>query len=74
MKSGFVFSFFSPNVSALLSYEYENSYFLLDLRNQFTILEVKVCDDYGTTIDVVLINGVLQEGHKIVVCGLQASI
>lgn len=44
----------------------------LAFRNegQCTILEVKVCEGYRTTIDVVLINGVLHEGDKIVVCGL----
>lgn len=48
----------------------------LAFRNevQCTILEVKVCEGYGTTIDVVLINGVLHEGDKIVVCGLQEPI
>jgi translation initiation factor 5B len=36
-------------------------------------LEVKVIEGHGTTIDVVLVNGVLHEGDQIVVCGLQAS-
>jgi len=30
-------------------------------------------EGYGTTIDVVLVNGELHEGGQIVVCGLQAS-
>ncbi|XVF73327.1 hypothetical protein PTKIN_Ptkin12aG0192700 [Pterospermum kingtungense] len=41
---------------------------------QCTILEVKVTEGHGTTIDVVLVNGVLHEGDHIVVCGLQGPI
>ncbi|CAF2132504.1 unnamed protein product [Brassica rapa subsp. trilocularis] len=41
---------------------------------QCTVLEVKVIEGHGTTIDVVLVNCVLHEGDQIVVCGLQASI
>lgn len=36
------------------------------------MLEVKVVEGHGTTIDVVLVNGVLHEGDQIVVCGMQA--
>ncbi|CAN1768296.1 Eukaryotic translation initiation factor 5B [Linum perenne] len=39
---------------------------------QCTVLEVKVIEGHGTTIDVVLVNGVLHEGEQIVICGLQA--
>lgn len=31
-------------------------------------------EGHGTTIDVVLVNGVLHEGDQIVVCGMQVCI
>ncbi|KAJ8622829.1 hypothetical protein MRB53_031358 [Persea americana] len=41
---------------------------------QCTVLEVKVIEGLGTTIDVVLVNGVLHEGDQIVFCGMQGPI
>ncbi|KAK8967094.1 hypothetical protein KSP40_PGU010428 [Platanthera guangdongensis] len=41
---------------------------------QSTVLEVKVIEGLGTTIDVVLVNGTLHEGDQIIVCGMQGPI
>lgn len=39
-----------------------------------TVLEVKVIEGLGTTIDVVLSNGVLREGDRVVLCGINDAI
>ncbi|KAN0053260.1 hypothetical protein ACTA71_009709 [Dictyostelium dimigraforme] len=41
---------------------------------QCTLLEVKVIEGFGTTIDVVLVNGTLNEGDKVVVSGFNGPI
>lgn len=39
-----------------------------------TVMEVKKLEGLGTTLDVILINGTLNEGDRIVVCGLNGPI
>jgi len=41
---------------------------------QATVLEVKVVEGHGTTIDIVLVNGELSTGDTICVCGLNGPI
>ncbi len=46
------------------------------VKDQFqaTVLEVKVVEGLGTTVDVILVNGILHEGDRIVICGLEGPI
>ena len=41
---------------------------------QATILDVKVIEGMGTTIDVILANGILREGDRLVMCGTEGPI
>lgn len=43
-------------------------------RLECTVLEVKIIDGLGATVDVILRNGVLHQGDTIVLCGLQGAI
>ena len=41
---------------------------------QATVLEVKAIPGYGTTIDVILVNGILHEGDTVVLAGTEGPI
>jgi len=41
---------------------------------KYTVLKVKVIEGHGTTIDFVLVNGLLKVGEKIVISGMTGPI
>lgn len=41
---------------------------------QATVLEVKAIEGFGMTIDVILTNGILREGDRIIICGVEGVI
>lgn len=48
----------------------------LEEKDEFecTVIEVKVIEGHGTTVDVVLVNGVLKVGETIVISGMNGPI
>ena len=66
-----------PDLIGLLSF-LSQKYLLrkIEFKNevQCTILEVKVLESIGTTIDVILVNGTLKVGDKIIIGGLFGPI
>jgi translation initiation factor 5B len=41
---------------------------------QCTVMEVKVVEGLGTTVDVMLVNGELNAGDTVIMCGLNGPI
>ncbi|CAH1443872.1 unnamed protein product [Lactuca virosa] len=68
----------SPSTNATQITKTEKSYDVqLEFKHritQCTVLEVKVIEGLGATMDVVLVNGVLHEGDEIIVCGFQVAL
>jgi translation initiation factor IF-2 len=44
------------------------------LKEYHCFMQVKTMEGLGTTVDCVLVNGMLREGDRIVVCGLAGPI
>ncbi len=58
----------TPLTSFLLTLRYMPDYL------QCTVLEVKNIEGLGTTIDVIIVNGALSEGDRIVVCTMDGPV
>ena len=63
-------------MGVILKYSFKFLKNQITLKNIFscTVLEVKKIEGHGTTIDVILVNGVLREGDKIVILGFNGPI
>lgn len=57
-----------------LTQERMNQSLMFITELECTILEVKIVEGLGTTLDVVLSNGRMAEGDKIVLCGMDGPI
>lgn len=57
-----------------LTQERMNSNLMFISELECTILEVKIIEGLGTTLDVVLSNGKMKEGDRIVLCGMDGPI
>jgi len=58
----------------MLTQERMNQSLMFITELECTILEVKQIEGLGTTLDVVLSNGKMKEGDKIVLCGMDGPI